>query len=193
VSNGYLSVRDLHVVMTVEPFIDFFHIREKNKTAKEIYSLVQQLHQLGFPLSKILINDRVDVAAITSVRGTHLAYHSVPVVEVKQKFPKLVCGKSVHDLDEAILAEKEVADYIIYGHIFASTSKKGVAPRGIHSLKEIINCVSIPVIAIGGITPKNVKSVMDCGVQGVAIISSIWEAEFPLQVAKEIYHVVHTL
>ncbi|ADU29043.1 thiazole tautomerase TenI [Evansella cellulosilytica] len=164
--------------------VDYFHVREKQLSAKQLSDGIDILLQHGIPAEKIVVNDRVDVAAVRNVAGVQLAYHSLKVNEVKQRFPELKIGKSVHSIEEAIDAERLGADYVLYGHIFTSKSKPDVTPRGIRQLEALVNEVSIPVIAIGGITPFNVESVMSAGARGVAIMSGILEAEDPLSMIK---------
>ncbi|SES90455.1 thiazole tautomerase (transcriptional regulator TenI) [Oceanobacillus limi] len=168
----------------IHPYVDAIHIREKTKTAKEIYELVKLFLANQVPLSKIIINDRVDVAYATKVHGVHLAYHSLPIALVKDHFPEMKIGCSVHSLEEAQQAEVQGADYITYGHVFATNSKPGLAPRGIESLVAVTRNTSIPVIAIGGIKPSDVKAVLESGAKGVAVMSGVLEADNPLEMAK---------
>ncbi|SDM82715.1 thiazole tautomerase TenI [Sediminibacillus halophilus] len=169
----------------IHPYITAIHIREKHKTAKEIYQMIKRLLDNQVPASKIIVNDRLDVAHVMKVCGVHLAYHSLPVDEVKERFPDLRVGCSVHSLEEATLAQKQGADYAFFGHVFPTKSKPGLAPRGVEQLRSILSSVSIPVIAIGGIKPGNVNEVMEAGAKGVAVMSGVLEANQPLVKAKE--------
>lgn len=191
--------RELHVISTgrqqaeklveiigeIHPYITSIHIREKEKTAKEIYQIIKRLLDKQVPISKIIVNDRIDVAYIMKVNGIHLAHHSLPVNLVKENFPCLRVGGSIHSIEEAFLAQTQGADYITFGHVFATQSKLGLAPRGLEQLRSIVTSVTIPVIAIGGIKPSNVKYVMEAGAKGIAVMSGILEAERPLELAKE--------
>ncbi|QGH35707.1 thiazole tautomerase TenI [Gracilibacillus salitolerans] len=177
ISNGRLTERDLRLVPENIDKIDFIHLREKSKTAKEILEMIEYLLEAGVPADRIIINDRTDVAWVKKCRGVQLAFHSIPVADVRHSFPDISIGKSVHSLDEAIVAEQNGADFLLYGHIFSSNSKPGIAPRGITGLTAVNENVSIPVIAIGGITEHNISQVLDAGASGVAIMSGMWDAE----------------
>lgn len=169
----------------VHPYIDAIHIREKTKTAAEIYNMVKLFIARNVPLSKIIINDRIDVAYALNAAGVHLAHHSLPVEIVKEQFTSLRVGCSVHSVEEACSAEKHGADYILFGHVFSTQSKPDLAAKGVDQVKAVLEAVTIPVIAIGGISPANAKEVIASGAQGIAVMSGIFEAEDPLEAAKE--------
>ncbi len=147
--------------------------------------MVELLIDKKVPPSKIIINDRVDVAYISNVKGVHLAYHSLPVETVKLKFADLTVGCSVHSLEEAQIAEQQGADYVIFGHVYSTQSKPGLIPKGLEQLSFISELISIPVIAIGGIKPTNSRDVIVAGAQGIAVMSGILEAEDPLEAVQQ--------
>lgn len=187
VSTGRQQVQEVaHIIAEIHPFIDYFHIREKQKTARELYDFITMLTKKGVPRSKLIMNDRVDVALLAKTAGVQLAYHSLDAKEVKEKFPELMVGRSVHSSDEMKDCANRV-DYVIYGHIYSTASKPGIEPRGVDELKKICMESEIPVIAIGGIKPDNVKEVIRAGASGIAVMSGILEATNPLQRAKEYY------
>ncbi len=169
----------------IHPYITALHIREKHKTAMEIYQLIKLLLDNQVPISKIIVNDRLDVAHVMKVCGVHLAYHSLPIGPVKENFPEFRVGCSVHSLEEATLAQKQGADYAFFGHVFPTQSKPGSAPRGVEQLRLVSSSVSMPVIAIGGIKPGNVNEVMEAGAKGVAVMSGVLDANQPLGKVKE--------
>lgn len=172
------------IIGAIHPDIDFIHLREKMKTAKEVYKMVELLIEKKVPLSKIIINDRADVACASNVKGVHLAYHSLPVEIVKRKFSHLTVGCSVHSIEEAQIAEQQGADYVIFGHVYPTRSKPGLPPKGLEQLRSVVGSVAIPVVAIGGITPTNSREVLEAGTQGVAVMSGILEAEDPLEAVQ---------
>ncbi len=194
-----MTTKKLHVISTgrqrpellasiigkIHRDIDFIHLREKTKTAKEIYELVELLLEKKVPLAKIIINDRADIAHVSKARGVHLANHSLPVKIVKQSFKELTVGRSVHSIEEARMAEQQGVNYIVYGHIYSTASKPGLLPKGLELLKSVAESVSVPVVAIGGITPIDGKEVIEAGAQGVAVMSGILEAEDPVEAARE--------
>lgn len=185
ISTGQQSIQTLmHIISEIHPYIDYIHLRERKWPAMKLMTAVQTLHTNGVPLSKIIINDRVDIAYVMNVKGVQLAHHSIDVVLVKQLFPTLDVGRSVHDLSEAKQAEVDGANMLMYGHIFPTLSKPGLTPRGLSNLQHITNHVHIPVIAIGGITPENTPSVIQSGATGIAVLSGILLAEDPLRQVK---------
>ncbi|WP_208590000.1 thiazole tautomerase TenI [Gracilibacillus suaedae] len=184
ISNGRLTEQHLQLVSENITHINYIHLREKTKTAKEILEMIDFLIKAGVPAERIIINDRLDVASIKKCYGVQLAYHSIPVADVKRFFPALRIGKSVHSLEEAINAEQHGANFLVYGHVFSSNSKPDIEPRGINSLADVTKQVSIPVIAIGGITKQKINQVQEAGASGVAIMSGIWDAEDPTEAIK---------
>ncbi|WP_436374628.1 thiazole tautomerase TenI [Cytobacillus sp. BC1816] len=184
ISDGKLSLEVFaEIAGKVAPFADKFHLREKNRTSRELYEGVELLCNEGIPIHKIVINDRVDVAW-TCKTGVHLAFHSLPVHVVKTHFLDMPIGCSVHSLEEAEEAAKQGADYVLFGHIFRTDSKKGVPPRGTGSLQALKKAVEIPVLAIGGIKPEKVPEVLEAGADGIAVMSGILQAKDPVEAAK---------
>jgi thiazole tautomerase (transcriptional regulator TenI) len=167
------------------PYVTAFHLRERKATALELLQACRQLIDGGVPKHKIIINDRVDVAAVAGVRGVQLAWHSLPVHSVKQTFSQLTVGKSVHSCDEAALAEQEGCDYVLCGHIYATFSKPNLPPRGVDILRDIVDQVHIPVIAIGGIQPQHVSAIAETGAAGIAVMSGILNAPNMIDSARD--------
>jgi thiazole tautomerase (transcriptional regulator TenI) len=176
-----------HIAGQIHPYIDAIHIREKAKTAKEIHEMVNLLLDHNVPLTKIIINDRIDVALASKVGGVQLAYHSLPVDIVKEQFTSLRVGSSVHSIEEVQTAQELGADYVIFGHVFPTLSKPRLESKGLNQLELIAHHVSIPVIAIGGIKPTNIKEVIEAGAQGIAVMSGVLDSEDPLVAVKEYY------
>ncbi|NPA58099.1 MAG: thiamine phosphate synthase [Aquificae bacterium] len=147
--------------------IRMFQLREKDLSAGELYKLASKMQELlkGYDAT-LIINDRLDVALLVGANGVHLPSNGLPVEAVKRKFPDLIVGKSCHTVEEAVRAEQEGADYITYSPIF-STPNKG-KPVGLEGLREVVEKVSLPVYALGGITEERVKEVLEAGAYGVA-------------------------
>ncbi|MFS0553295.1 thiamine phosphate synthase [Brevibacillus sp. 179-C9.3 HS] len=185
------STRELHVITSGRHSLDevlrmaeaayaggmnFLHIREKQRTAKECMDWVKALANV-IPLSSLIVNDRVDVAASSGCAGAHLAYHSLSPEQARLVLkPGQKIGRSVHSTMEAQLAVAAKVDYLLYGHIFASGSKPGLAPRGTAELNQMTLEWNIPIIGLGGITPELVAPVLDVGCAGIAVLSGITEA-----------------
>ncbi len=148
-------------------------LREKHLTTKKLYELAllvkQQLHDTN---SLLCINERFDITLATGADGTHYPENSCPLEKAKAAAPGLLAGKSTHSLESALSAEAEGADYLIFGPVFETASKKQYGPpMGLAKLYEVCRNVSIPVYAIGGITPENTRACVDNGAYGIAALS----------------------
>ncbi|UTR14302.1 thiamine phosphate synthase [Salipaludibacillus sp. LMS25] len=186
ISNGKMSLSQfVEEVTLIEPYVDYFHLREKTASAKALCRCIDHLLQEGILIDKIIVNDRVDVAVTMQVKRVQLNYQSIATKNVKRTFPELHVGKSVHSLSEAIKEEEDGADSIMFGHIYDSPSKSGVLPRGLTSLQAITEEVTIPVITIGGMRPDNIKRMFTMGATGVAVMSGIWESRDLLSTVKD--------
>ncbi|WP_020062512.1 thiazole tautomerase TenI [Bacillus sp. 123MFChir2] len=180
ISNGRMSFEELANIATdIESEIDYLHIRERGKSTKELYEGVEKLLHKGFPTSKLVINDRIDIAILFNIRRVQLGYRSADIKSVKEKFSYLHVGYSVHSFEEAVSAFQSGADSLLYGHLFQTNSKKGVPPRGLSEVTEMVKCLTIPITAIGGITPHNTAEVLGTGAAGIAIMSGILSAIKP--------------
>ena len=183
ISNGKMPIEQLReVLIDIHPYITSIHLREKQKKARELFQAVELLSK-DIPLSKIIINDRVDVAFITKVLGVQLAFHSLESGKVKKAFPQLKVGRSIHSYHEGEEAQLNGADYVLFGHVYPSHSKPGKPPKGIEELTRITQ-LDIPVIAIGGITPENTKPVIHAGASGIAVMSGVLDSHDPLSAVK---------
>lgn len=171
------------ILCSIHTYVDLIHVREKNRSAQELYQIVERLIHGGIPPKKIIINDRVDVAHTLGVGGVQLAYHSLGVSDVRRSFPGLQVGKSVHSYQEAVEAEQDGASFLLYGHVYSTKSKEGLKPRGMEELKAIASAISIPVIAIGGITPDKTAELRGIGIKGIAVMSGIMSAKEPVEAA----------
>src|SRR5690625_3817362 len=149
------------------------HIRGRTWRALDFHTVLTQLRKHDSTLRKIIINDRIDIAIVNDIKRVHLASHSIFQEKVNKYFPDLQYGVSVHDVSLAQQSETAGAQYVIFGHIFATNSKRGIPPRGVHALQQVVQTVSIPVVAIGGITVTNVSDVLRAGAGGIAILSGI--------------------
>lgn len=172
-------------VSTIQKFVDFIHLREREWSATDHIDVIGRLIKAGLPQEKIMINDRVDIAVTEQTGGVQLASHSLDIQKVKRFFPDLAIGCSVHDIAEAMEKERCGADYLIFGHIFSTHSKPGLPPRGLDELERLVSSVTIPVIAIGGIRPSHVSQILDTGAKGVAVLSGVLLEDDSLQAAAK--------
>ncbi len=151
-------------------------LREKDLATRELLDMAYRMRELTARYNaRLFINDRADIAMCVNADGVHLGQSSMPVYAARKVVgDKFMIGVSTHNLDEALTAEREGADFITFGPIYRTPSKlKYGRPVGIESLKIVAEKVSIPVFGIGGIKPDNVKEVVNAGAHGAALISGI--------------------
>ncbi|MGN0614038.1 MAG: thiamine phosphate synthase, partial [Porcipelethomonas sp.] len=115
-------------------------------------------------------------AAAVKCSNIHLPMHVLCSLTEEERAEFKILGSSVHSTEEAKQAESMGCSYITAGHIFATDCKKGVPPRGIEFLEDVVKSVSIPVYAIGGINSENIKQVTDTGA-GVCIMSGLMQCD----------------
>lgn len=136
---------------------------------------------------RLIVNDRLDVAALAGADGVQLGERSFDPRDARRLIGnEMLIGRSIHDTDGARAAEQAGANYVIAGHVYDTLSKPDEPGRGIDWLAEVSGAVSIPVIAIGGITADRVPEVLDAGAYGVAVGRELLEAQNPGDIAKRI-------
>ncbi|RMG60780.1 MAG: thiamine phosphate synthase [Deltaproteobacteria bacterium] len=162
-------------------------LREKDLPGREILFLAREVRKLTSSFgAKLFINDRVDVALAVGAEGVHLREDSMPVSAVRRSFPELLVGRSTHSLEGALEAEREGADFITFGPVFETPSKRKFGPpQGVEKLAAVAESVSIPVFAIGGVKPERVVEVRKAGAKGIALISGIIAAPDPKEAAEK--------
>lgn len=175
--------------------VDRVQLREKSGPALKLYEDALEVLPIAARLDAgVSINDRVDVALATGADGVHLAARSLPPEAARALMPPgMVLGVSVHSLEQARTAVAAGADYVTFGHVYPTSSKPGLPPRGVRELAEIVESVEVPVLAIGGITASNVREVLATGAAGIAVISTILAAEDPGSAARELRRAVDSV
>jgi len=192
VTDDRQSVRDLaSKIIGIIDKVNFVQIREKAKTAQEIITLLQYMEEGGVQKDKIILNDRLDIALLMGVQNVHLPEKGLPVKMVKQNFPHIRVGLSVHSYEGAKKAERDGADYVLYGHCFETNSKKGKTPNGIQPILKMKQELSIPVYAIGGITLNKIDALQQAKADGIAVMSGIFSAENPFSSTKQYYEAIN--
>jgi thiazole tautomerase (transcriptional regulator TenI) len=192
ISTGKQSVEELvKISKSIYPYLDMLHLREKQWTGKEMAVAIDRLVAAGVPLTKLCVNDRADIAFMKHVRVVQLGHQSADISLVKSAFPSLQIGASVHSLEEAQQAMDKGADYLLYGNIYATSSKAGKPGRGVANLEKVVQSVPIPTISIGGITPQRVCEITGTGAKGIAVLSGILLSKDPLDAARSYYKQLH--
>ena len=188
--------------------IDWVQIREKDLPAVELASLARQSLRMVANLSahrstaapipvRILVNDRLDVAIAERADGVHLGEKGLPVAEAQRLVESalrkgavdksFLIGVSCHSIETAIAAQRDGADYIFFGPIFATPSKEPFgAPQGTERLRQVCRAVSIPVLAIGGITLDNVHFCLAADAAGISAIRLFQDAVDPISTVAQL-------
>lgn len=132
------------------------------ETALKIRSLINKN-------TSLIVNERIDIALLTNSAGIHLPGNSFKLKDVIKVFPGKLIGKSVHSVSEAVKAENDGADYLLFGPVFRTPAKiKYGKPQGLKKLKKVCDNVNIPVYAVGGINPMRIKKCTAAGAYGIA-------------------------
>ena len=167
-------------------------LREKTASTKEFYDLALRVKEItsryGVPL---LINDRIDIALAIDSEGVHIGQDDMPAGIAREIIGEdKILGVSASTVEEAKKAEIDSADYIGSGAVFPTATKDDADSVSEEELKEIVDSIDIPVVAIGGITIENAHTLKASGIAGFSVVSAIMSAEDPKEASeklKEIY------
>jgi len=154
-------------------------LREKDLSPREVLALARRIQAVADRCgAQLFINDRVDIAQAVGAAGVHLTERSISVEAARAILgPRALIGVSTHSVRGAVAAEKGGADFVTFGPIFPTRSKgPDVRAAGLGGLKRVAERVSIPVFAIGGITPDRAAECLRAGASGIACISAVMAA-----------------
>ena len=170
---------------------DLIQIREKDLKCGKLLCLAREIVEASRAVRtrpRIIVNDRLDVALASRAAGVHLPAEGLPLGVVRRHVgKKFLIGRSVHSLAEAKQAEKEGADYVIFGPVFETPAKMAYGPPlGPAALRKVTESVRIPVWAIGGINPMTARDLAGIPVAGLAAISAIASSPDPAEVVRSL-------
>ena len=161
--------------------VPLFQIREKLLSGRVLYELLTRAVEITRGSdTRLLVNDRSDIARATGADGVHLTGQSLPADVMRKIYgPEFLIGVSTHSREEARMARVRGADFVVFGPVFATESKREFGePQGLEKLREITSELrGFPVVAIGGITLDNVAACFEAGASGVAAIRLLNDAE----------------
>lgn len=194
VTEESIAIEELIRIITesVSGGVSIVQLREKNNSSLSFYkkasALKQVLNELSIPL---IINDRVDIALAVGADGIHIGQDDLPLPVVKKMVPEdMIVGVSVSTLEEALEAERNGADYIGVGSVFPTKTKEDATLMALEDLGVICRGVSIPAVAIGGITADNMSALSDSELSGTAVVSAIMNADNPKTAAESLLKII---
>ena len=169
-------------------------IREKTADTLDFYNLALQVKEITKKYDiPLIINDRVDVALAIDADGVHVGQSDMPC-DITRKLigPDKILGVSAATIDEAKKAESDGADYIGTGAVFPTKTKDDAPSVTKQELKEIVESINIPVVAIGGITLDNANQLTDTGIAGLSVVSAIMSSENPKKSSEKLLNIFNS-
>jgi thiamine-phosphate pyrophosphorylase len=174
------------VKQMLEGGVDLIQLRGKGKSLDELVDLAAELHQLTTKSSTpLIVNDHAEIVGRVPVEGVHVGQDDDSIEVARRKAGRqILVGKSTHSLRQAIAAQREGADYIGFGPIFATPTKPDYAPIGLAHIRQVHAEVSAPIFCIGGINIDNLQSVIDAGAKRVVMVSALLKAHSIVDYAR---------
>jgi thiamine-phosphate pyrophosphorylase len=169
-------------------------LRDKSASDRDLYAYAVAMQTVSTALgATFIVNDRVDIALVANADGVHLGQSDLPIPAARKILgDSKIIGASASSLAEARRAEAEGADYIGFGHIFpTSTKAKDAPPKGISELREALSAVNIPIMAIGGISAKNLSEVLEAGAPSAAVVSAVCNSENPQAATAQLRQIIN--
>ena len=168
--------------------VDAVQLREKDLYGKDLFLLAEAARKLTSRYgARLFVNDRIDVALAVEADGVQLGNATIPIAAARQMLgAQRMIGVSVHALSEAQEAHQAGADFIVFGPVYFTPSKASYGPpQGLTPLQKIVEKISLPVYAIGGVKLSNIDELKLTGIRGIALISAIISSTDPKNNAKK--------
>jgi thiamine-phosphate pyrophosphorylase len=185
---GYVEELNLARVaeQMIEGGVDLIQLRGKGKSLDELVGHAAKLHELTARSSTpLIVNDHAEIASRIPVEGVHVGQDDDSIEVARRKAGRSVLiGKSTHSLEQALAAQREGADYIGFGPIFATPTKPDYAPIGLADIRRVHAEVSLPIFCIGGINIDNLQSVIDARAKRVVMVSALLKAHSIVDYAR---------
>lgn len=166
---------EIAVENAIKGGVTLVQIREKDCLGKEFLQYAKDVKKVTDKYNvPLIVNDRVDIALAIGAAGVHVGQNDMDASYVRNIIKdNMILGVSVSNKEDAIKAVKDGADYVGVGAIYETTVKLDAVSVKLNMLKEIVDSIDIPVVAIGGINEKNIEEVLSTNIDGVAVISAI--------------------
>lgn len=193
----WLNGRSLYEVVkeSLDGGVTFLQLREKQLDEDHFLEEAKKLQGLCSEYNvPFIINDNVEIALAINADGVHIGQSDMEMKEAREKLgPDKIIGVSAHTKEEALLAQAQGADYLGVGAVFPTSSKDNAESVSYETLKEICDVVSIPVVAIGGITKDNLHQLSGSGISGISVISAIYAQPDIKEAARELKQCVQEI
>lgn len=193
----WLNGRSLYEVVkeSLDGGVTFLQLREKQLDEDHFLEEAKKLQGLCSEYNvPFIINDNVEIALAINADGVHIGQSDMEMKEAREKLgPNKIIGVSAHTKEEALLAQAQGADYLGVGAVFPTSSKDDAESVSYETLKAICEVVSIPVVAIGGITRENLHQLSGSGVSGISVISAIYAQSDIKEAARELKQCVQEI
>ena len=174
--------------------VSVVQIREKTADTLDFYNLALKVKEITTKYDvPLIINDRVDVAMAIDADGVHVGQSDMPC-DVTRKLigSDKILGVSAATIEEAKKAEKDGADYIGTGAVFTTATKDNAPSVTKEELKEIVESINIPVVAIGGINLENAHELVDTGIAGLSVVSAIMSSDNPKKSSQALLNIFNS-
>jgi thiamine-phosphate pyrophosphorylase len=183
-ANLLIDARDV-----VRAGAEILQIRVKNQSKKWVHETIQRI--LEFDVCCI-VNDMVDIALTTDVAGVHLGQTDFPVTDARTLLPSKIIGFSSHNVEQFEIAQQLPVNYVAIGPVFGTTSKENPdPPLGTLAVEKIIRNKTKPVVAIGGIVAEHIPALIRTGIDGIAVISALYQEGTIYENASRLMERIH--
>ena len=177
------------IALAVEGGVDIVQLREKDLPGRLLLDLAMNIRRAIDDKALLIINERIDVALLANADGVHLGEEALNPSDARSLVgDNMLIGRSVHDNEGALEAQRQGADYLIAGSVFSTRSHPGRSPQGLSFIESLEPILTIPYLAIGGINARNAADVVRAGASGVAVISAILSSLQPGETACRLKH-----
>jgi len=180
ISSEYCAGRDVLAVVDAvgRGGARLFQLREKHRSDRELYMLACQARRIADAYGMLfLLDDRLDIALAAGADGVHLGQDDLPIREAKNIAPELIIGNSTHNLEEALAAERDGADYLNIGPIYPTQTKSvACGALGIAAIAAIAPGLHIPFTVMGGIKERHIAELRQAGARRIAMVTEITQA-----------------
>jgi thiamine-phosphate pyrophosphorylase len=191
-----LSLSALSVEETVRRVLDagikWIQYRGKALFRRDMFLQAERLRRLTDEYRAVLIvNDHADIALAVDADGVHLGQDDLSLKAARKIMGKKIIGISTHNVDQALEARRNGADYIGFGPVFQTSTKDAGTPRGLNLLRDVVSSLDIPVVAIGGINLQNLMDVMRQGASAAAVASGILKSPDVSRTARDFVNIIY--